>query len=64
MKRVTLSSYYNFNSGYREVLRTLLEELPDHNYNIIPRTYSVISQEFLKYFDDSKIVDPSLLDLS
>lgn len=64
MKRVTLSSYYNFNSGYREVLRTLIEELPGYNYNIVPRTYSVISQDFLKYFEDNRVVDPNLLDLS
>lgn len=64
MKRVTLSSYYNFSSGYREVLRTLIEELPGYNYDIIPRTYSVISQEFVKYFDNKKVIDPRLLDLS
>lgn len=63
MKRVTLSSYYNFNSGYREVLNTLLEELPSKGYDIIPRTYSTISSEFINYFKHKRI-DANLVDLS
>ena len=64
MKDVTLSSFYNFGSGYKEVLRVLLDELPNVGYNVVPRTYSVINDEFLHYFSNKKIVDPNVLDLS
>jgi glycosyltransferase involved in cell wall biosynthesis len=64
VKRVTLSSYFNFTSGYREVLNVLLTDLPENGYDIVPRTYSVISPEFVKYFDNLKFVDPNMLDLS
>jgi glycosyltransferase involved in cell wall biosynthesis len=64
VKSVTLSSYYNFTSGYGEVLRVLIENLPQNGYNIIPRTYSIISSEFLQCFENSKNVDPNLLDFS
>lgn len=64
MKSVTLSSYYNFTSGYGEVLRVLIENLPQSGYDIIPRTYSIISSDFLHYFENSKNVDPNLLDFS
>jgi glycosyltransferase involved in cell wall biosynthesis len=64
VKSVTLSSYYNFTSGYGEVLRFLIENLPQNGYNIIPRTYSIISSEFLQCFENSKNLDPNLLDFS
>jgi len=64
VKRVTLSSYYSFSSGYGEVLRVLLDDLSNNQYYIVPRTYSVISPEFLCYFEDKKVVDPHLTDLS
>jgi len=64
VKDVTLSSFYNFTSGYGEVLRVLLDELPNVGYNVVPRTYSVINDEFLHYFSNKKIVDPDVLDLS
>jgi len=64
VKRVTLSSYYNLTSGYREVLSNLLINLPKNGYDIIPRTYSVISSEYLNYFEHTKIVEPYLVDLS
>ena len=64
MRDVTLSSFYNFTSGYGEVLRVLLNELPSVGYNVVPRTYSVINNAFLHYFSNKKIVDPNVLDLS
>ena len=64
VKNVTLSSFYNFGSGYGEVLRVLLEELPKCNYNIIPRTYSVIHSDFVHHFSNKKFNDPNCLDFS
>lgn len=64
MKQITLSSYYNFTSGYGEILRLLLEKLPDHNYDIVPRTYSIINKNLLKYFECDKSVNANMVDLS
>ena len=64
MKNITLSSKYNFVSGYGELLYVLLTELPSVGYNIIPRTYSGISDRYLKFFDKTHTFDPSLLDMS
>lgn len=64
MKCVTLSSYYNFVSGYGEILNTLLTKLPENGYNVVPRTYTTISSNFLKYFDNNIVIDPNMLDLS
>lgn len=64
MKSVTLSSYYNFTSGYSEVLRTLLDGLSTDGYYVIPRTYSTISTEFRNYFKDPKKFDSNTIDLS
>lgn len=63
MKTITLSSNYNFESGYGVVLHTLLDELPNYSINIVPRTYSVISESYLKYFDN-KVFSPNDVDLS
>ena len=64
MKNVTLSSKYNFVSGYSELLYTLLTDLPSVGYNVIPRTYSEISDRYIKFFNKTHTFDPSLLDLS
>lgn len=64
MKCVTLSSYYNFVSGYREILNLLLTKLPSVGYSIYPRTYSSISPEFLPLFGTNNSIDPNMLDLS
>ena len=64
MKNITLSSKYNFVSGYGELLYVLLTDLNSVGYNVIPRTYSEISDRYIKFFDKSHTFDPSLLDLS
>ena len=64
MKNITLSSKYNFVSGYGELLYVLLNDLNSVGYNVIPRTYSEISDRYIKFFDKSHTFDPSLLDLS
>lgn len=63
MKNITLSSHYNFESGYGVLLHTLLDELPNRSFNVIPRTYSVISNSYLKYFESFKTFSPNDLDL-
>ncbi len=63
MKNITLSSHYNFESGYGVLLHTLLNELPNRSFNVIPRTYSVISNSYLKYFESFKTFSPNDLDL-
>lgn len=50
MKKITLSSSYNFVSGYAEILETLLEGLPLFSYDVTPRTYSSVHDRFKKYF--------------
>lgn len=52
MKNVTLSSVYNFKSGYKTILQTLLEYLPHKNICIRPRSYSFVTNEFKKYFEN------------
>lgn len=63
-KNVTLSSIYNFTSGYGEILHVLLNDLPKNGYDIYPRTYSAIGKDFLKYFDNNKFIDPKHVDFS
>jgi glycosyltransferase involved in cell wall biosynthesis len=63
LKTITLSSNYNFESGYGVLLHTLLEELPKHSLNVVPRTYTAISDSYLKYFDN-KSFHPNDVDLS
>lgn len=64
MKRITLSSNYNFSSGYGELLKVLLTQLPSLNYKLIPRTYSNISENFLDFFENTEIVERNMLDLT
>jgi glycosyltransferase involved in cell wall biosynthesis len=52
MKNITLSSAYNFESGYNLILHTLLEYLPQKNIHIRPRSYSTVSGIFKKYFEN------------
>lgn len=63
MKTLTLSSNYNFESGYGVLLFTLLEELPKQLFNIVPRTYSVISDLYVPYFENVSSFNPNDLDL-
>ena len=63
MKKITLSSKYNSISGYGELLYTLLNDLPSAGYNVIPRTYSEISDRYINFFNKPHTFDKSLLDL-
>ena len=63
MKNLTVSSNYNFESGYGILLHILLEELSKQSVNVIPRTYSTISNDYLKYFNEIKPFSPNDLDL-
>lgn len=58
---ITLTSFFNFKSGYRIILNTLLEEL---SFNIIPRSYTNIDNKLISYFKHDLKYDPNLLDLS
>jgi glycosyltransferase involved in cell wall biosynthesis len=60
LKKITLSSSYNFTSGYAQVLETLLDGLTSLNYNVMPRTYSSVSDRFKKYFDRDISFDSQL----
>ena len=64
MKNITLTSTYNFTSGYGELLYSLLTHLPESGYNIIPRTYSEISDRYVNFFNKTHTFDSNLLDLS
>ena len=66
MKTISLSSNYNYVSGYGVILEALLTKLP---FNIIPRSYGSISPQFLSYFDNivpfgSDIPDLTLMNIS
>lgn len=63
MKNLTLTSNYNFSSGYGVLLKTLLDELPKKSLNIVPRTYSSISPEYIKYFENVGKFNVNDLDL-
>ncbi len=47
-KKISLTSNYGFKSGYKNILLTLLENL---NFEIYPRTYQLIGNDFKKYFE-------------
>lgn len=64
MKTITLSSNYNFSSGYGELLKVLLTDLPVLNYKLIPRTYSNISENFIEFFDKTESFGRDTLDLT
>jgi len=64
LKNITLTSTYNFTSGYGELLYSLLTHLPESGYNIIPRTYSEISDRYVNFFNKTHTFDSNLLDLS
>lgn len=59
-KTITLTSCFNFTSGYRTILNCLLENLP---FNIIPRSYTNIDNVLLKYFDHKFDYSTDILDL-
>jgi glycosyltransferase involved in cell wall biosynthesis len=66
LKTISLSSNYNYVSGYGIILEALLTKLP---FNIIPRSYGSISPQFLSYFDNivpfgSDIPDLTLMNIS
>lgn len=61
MKTISLSSNYNYISGYGVVLESLLGRLP---YNVIPRSYGSISPKFSKYFDKNVEYSLSVPDLT
>jgi len=66
LKTISLSSNYNYVSGYGVILEALLTKLP---FNIIPRSYGSISPQFLSYFDNivpfgSDIPDLTLMNIS
>jgi glycosyltransferase involved in cell wall biosynthesis len=63
LKTITLSSNYNFESGYGILLHTLLEGLPKCSLNVVPRTYTTVSKSYLAYFDNKSFF-PNDLDLS
>ena len=63
MKNLTLTSNYNFVSGYGELLSTILTELPLYDYNVIPRSYTPIYDKYIKYFDKPFVYDDQLVDL-
>lgn len=63
MKKITLSSNYNFTSGYGELLHLIISEFPNLNYDVVPRTYSIILPEYAKYFESNKVQSDCKLDL-
>ncbi len=63
MKNITLTSTYNFRSGYGELLYALLNDLPKFKYNVVPRSYTPISEKYLSFFGKNYTYDPNLLDL-
>lgn len=50
-RQITLSSNYNFISGYSNILKSLLTNLINYNYEVIPRTYSQITSNYINFFN-------------
>jgi len=63
LKNLTLTSNYNFVSGYGELLSTILTELPLCDYNVVPRSYSPIYDKYIKFFDKPFVYDNRMVDL-
>jgi len=63
MNKITLSSSYNFVSGYAEILEVLLKDLPLLDYDISCRTYTTVSDRFKKYFHRDNVQSRSDVDL-
>ena len=51
---MTLSSFYNFTSGYGNILESILENFPKKGIDVFPRSFSVVSDRFKKYFHSDK----------
>lgn len=51
MKSITLSSMFNFTSGYDVLLATILENL-NLEFHIRPRSFSPVSEKYKKYFQN------------
>lgn len=49
---ISVSSCFNFVSGYSTLLSVILEGLPNKSFCIKPKTYSSISTEFDKFFEN------------
>jgi glycosyltransferase involved in cell wall biosynthesis len=64
LKNITLTSTYNFASGYGELLYVLLNDLSHTGYNVIPRSYTSISEKYVSFFNKPYVHDSNLLDLS
>ena len=62
INRISLTSAYNFTSGYDIILKTLLNNL---KYQIVPRTFNPVDKSYLKYFSNVENIkyDGDLLDL-
>lgn len=50
--QITVSACYNVKSGYNTILKTVLEQTK--SFSIRPRSYSMVSSEFVKYFEHIK----------
>lgn len=61
MKHITLTSYYNFTSGYGELLDVLLNGSFD--FKLIPRTYTSVSDRYLNYFKENTLDINNCVDL-
>ena len=63
MNTVSITSNYNFESGYKQILKTLLDGLPEFNYFVQPKSCSRISDDFKQYFLNDNTVSSSKVDL-
>jgi glycosyltransferase involved in cell wall biosynthesis len=59
-KSITLTSCFNFKSGYRILLDSILKNI---SFNMICRSFSPIDSNLLHYFDPTTEYTPNLLDL-
>lgn len=57
---ITLTSCFNFTSGYRTILDSLIKHIQG---KFIPRSFTRVDDELLRLFDSDLKYDPSLLDL-
>ena len=52
MLKLSLSSLFDFESGYRTLLDAILEELPKHGCLVKPRSFSNNVGQYEEYFEN------------
>ena len=60
MTKLSVSTFFDFESGYNTLVECILEELPKYNCLIKPRSFSNDAGRFEKYFENLPVFKEDL----